>query len=164
MDGEIDCSVEGLSAEQLEALHICGEYLGCDPFSDEEVRKESFDLLGECQGCVPDGYVDDLMNNIRKKFVAIIYPAIELAHARLRKSGDGPIFLHVIDASYEDSTVYVVVDYHDPICYLNGSCKAWHWKFESLAEVAESILGYSADLVRMYRATKGDVRDGVLQS
>ena len=58
----------------------------------------------------------------------------------------------VVDPSYEDATHVAIVDYHKPICHLHEWIKPWNLSFDSLANLADTVLCVKNRLVE--RITK----------
>jgi hypothetical protein len=147
-----------LTDQQREVLQRIAANRGLDPIPDEPqdpaqpdaAIHEAFNLFGPCNGrCIPEDEIgDDLLLDVRHKFSAVYYVAKELAEEQLRREGfwaDSPALgmRLVIDASYDDETNLVVVDWRPeqpPSCYLQESCKAWHFAFETLAALSDEVV------------------------
>lgn len=146
-----------LTDQQREVLQRIAVNRGLDSIPDEPQDPaepdfelhEAFNLFRPCHGCVPEDEIgDDVALDVRHKFSAVYYVALELAEEELRTQGfwaDAPALgmRLVIDASYEDETNAVVVDWRPeqrPFCYFQESSKAWCFVFETLTELADEVL------------------------
>lgn len=136
---------QALTAEQQGVLRLVAESLGRD--LETETPDEVFHLLQPCDGCVPEDEVgDDLLLTIRQKFACVYGPALRLAEDVLAQATPPrgvPSFCLMIDPSYEDGSWIAVLDHDEekrPFCYLFDRHKAWHFHFESLADLAEAVL------------------------
>ena len=144
---------DALAKDEREAVLAVAKYLTdstvevCD-----EHLSEALNLMKESEGCVPSEETgDDLLATVRRKFAAVYQVAAELAAGELKKRKieglKGFNFCLVIEASYEDATHVVIVDYDKPICYLHEWSKSWHVGFENLAALARAVLSTKAALV-----------------
>lgn len=151
-----------LSMEQQDVLRLVAESLGRD--LETETPDEVFHHLQPCEGCVPEDEADeDLLVTIRQKFACVYGPALRLAEEVLSRATPArgvPSFCLMIDPSYEDGSWIAVLDHDDekrPFCYLFDRHKAWHFHFESLADLAERVLEIRDQLVRFCRLSAGVV-------
>jgi hypothetical protein len=142
-----------LSEEESKAILAVADYLNGSTIkiSDEELS-EALNLMKPTQGCVTQEEADeDSVSPIRRKFAAVYRTAIELAEAELTQKGfEKPEhfnFCLIIDASFEHATQLSIVDPEKPICYLYEWCKAWHFQFATLADLAKEVLSAKATLV-----------------
>lgn len=152
MEKKIIINMGRLNARQTRALKLCAECLSGAMPEDREDILQVFGLLGPVNGsCIPMNYAgDDVTDQVRKKFMAILFPAVELASEELGLSYSiRP--RHIIDASLDGETWYAVIDYDGPFCYYSGNDKAWYFTFKSLSEVANMILKISAQIVKKHR-------------
>ncbi len=110
---------------------------------------EAFNVFSPCEGCIPEDEIgDDLLQDLRHKFEAILCPATELAAEILRREGywsESPTldFWLVIDASFDGHSRLAVIDWdHEarPYCYFYEGHKAWCYQFDTLAELADEVL------------------------
>jgi hypothetical protein len=145
----------------VEGTHyiLNGDMAPLKDLNNEELR-EAFGLLHPCKGCVPDEYVDgDLHNTVRRKFSAVYGAAANLAERDLEARGltheDYDIRV-VIDVSTEDCTYVAIVDWRDKwlVRYYRNSCKAWHFKFESLKDLATDILDVRNTVLRAFEESR----------
>jgi hypothetical protein len=127
-----------LNAKQKHALDLVARELGHDGLSDaEDERQESFHILDECGGCVPEDCLgDDLSQDIRGKFASVFWAACELAIERR----PGLELTLLIDPSLEDATSVAVLGSTEPKVYLRYDSKAWHFHFPDLASLANFVL------------------------
>ena len=136
-----------LSEEQREAVQSIAEYLNGDflvaPVTDEEIGT-TFNLFKPCDGAVPSEEIDgDIIRTIRRKFNAIFFVAAEWAERQIKeadRSNSRHRFWTVVDADYEDGTHIAIVDDTGTRCYLHEWHKAWHYHFETLAELADEVI------------------------
>ena len=154
-----------LTEEQRGALKRVGDYRGFDLVSEDcrpgdETIEAAYNLFRPCEGCVPgDEIGDSLCQAIRQKFACIYGPAIEMAEALLRLEGywaDSPTLgmRLLVDASYEHHTYVAMVDWYPdkrPYCYCLEGHKAWHFYFETLADLASQVLRTRDRLVESVR-------------
>jgi hypothetical protein len=134
---------------QAVAEHLSGEKLPKEP--TDEILSETLNLLRPCKGCVPEEENDDTMKAIRRKLAAVYWTGVELASQELQRRGHHPSqdfnLTLIIDPDYEDYSLVVVVDEDRGRCHLHEGLKAWHFHFESLAEIADAILSIRNVLV-----------------
>ena len=129
------------------------DYLTGDALvATDEALSEALNLMRPIQGGVPPEQTDEgLVQAIRRKFAAAYRPAVELAERELNqmgfKNGEHFNFCLVIDASYEHATQVSIVHPDKPVCYLYQWCKAWHFQFATLADLAKEVLSAKALLV-----------------
>ena len=125
---------------------------------DDETLSNTFNILRPCEGCLPDEEIgEDLLLDIRRKFVCVYYSAAELAADKLKKRGLSYadfVFCTEVDVSYEDTTHVAVVDFnHDgqrPYCYLHSYRKPWNFQFATLKAIAEEVLGARDTIVATF--------------
>ena len=132
-----------------------GERVLSEPWpgdNHDEWITEVFDILQQCQGCVPSGYEENLDQNIVRKFKGIYRTAADLA-ARALGLRDWDLST-VVEPSYEDSTSVAVIDWRDdqPYCYLRTDRKAWLFMFENLADLADEVIRARDRILATYRA------------
>lgn len=133
---------EDLLPEQKRAIFACYEYLAGTPLDpdlmeDEEVQ-ESFDLLRECEGCLPDDYTEEIDQALIRKFKSVYYVGLVLCAQDLTKQGFDPIV--IVEPSFEDRTRVAIVDADGKACFLVALEKAWHMGFSTLEELSMAIL------------------------
>jgi hypothetical protein len=146
-----------LADEQRAILQRIAANRGLDPIPDDpqdaqepdaEIR-EAFNLFRPCQGCIPEDEIgDNVLLDVRHKFSAIHYVAAEMAEEELRAEGywaesEALGLRLVIDASYEDTSHMLVVDWYPdlrPFCYYSREVNAWHFVFAQLADLADEVL------------------------
>ena len=139
---------ESLGGEQKEALQAVAEYLTGSPLPQDLASEElssTFNLLRPVAGCLPAEEVDDnLAKSIRRKFCSVFQVGLELAEAELKrqqfKEPDHYSFCLLVEADWEDATHVVILDYRKPVLYLHEWRKAWHFQFETLAQLADEVL------------------------
>lgn len=147
-----------LSEEDRQTVLAVAEYLtGSNTEISDESLSEALNLMKATDGCVPQEEIDeDPVAPIRRKFAAVYQTAMELAEAELTQKGfkkrEHFNFSLIIDASFEHATQLCIVDYDKPICYLHEWCKAWHFQFAMLADLAKEVLAAKTALVN--RATE----------
>jgi|ERR1044071_3195480 hypothetical protein len=144
---------QALSPEEQQAITAIVDYLTGDAVvATDEALSEALNLVRPTEGCVPQEEIDEgLVPAIRRKFAAVYRPAIELAERELNqkgfKSGQHFSFCLVIDASQEHGTQVSIVHPDKPVCYLYDWCKAWHFHFPTLADLARDVLAAKSRLV-----------------
>lgn len=141
---------ETLNDEEKRALRNVAERLSPEAWDecDDETLSATFNVLRPCDGCLPTEEIgEQLLLDIRRKFACIYTAAVELAEEQLKEKGyrefEHFVFCLDIDPSYEDTTHVAILDLeHDkrPFCYFHDYCKAWHFEFESLKDIAEEVI------------------------
>jgi hypothetical protein len=145
-----------LDAERQEVIRSVADYLSGEKLGDQptnETLSETLNLLRLCTGCVPAEEIDNSLElAIRRKFAAVYEIGVKLANLELLRQGHQPgqdfHLKLIIDPAYEDFTLVAVVDANRPHCYLQDDHKAWHFHFESLADIADAVLGVRNRLVK----------------
>jgi hypothetical protein len=139
---------QSLDAERQKVIRSVAEYLSGENLPvnpDDERLSETLNLLRPCQGCVPEEEIDDTsLKAIRKKFAAVYWQGVELASKELQRrghqTGQDFTFNLIIDPTSDDFTMIVVVDATKANGYLYEGHKAWHFHFNSLADIADAVL------------------------
>ena len=91
--------------------------------------------LSERDSCVPDELVDeDLVSGIHSMYYAVLDGVC--AELRERRAEQLPMNI-VIDASYDDTTTFVVHTYDKVL--LSGGMKAWNFYWDSEDEMAKDM-------------------------
>ena len=144
-----------LDPERQQVIRAVADYLSAEKLPDDPTDdnlSEALNLLRPCQGCVPEEEIDDsLAQSIRKKFAAVYWTGVQLASQELQRRGHQPgqdfNLSLVIDPDHEDFTMVVVVDADRSHCFLHEGHKAWHFHFDSLADLADAVLSVRNVLV-----------------
>ena len=139
--------LSGLNDEQREALAVLAERFISEENPaevmanmDDDDLSSTFNLLRPCDGSVPGEEVDcDLLGVIHRKFACFINAAVQMAEKHLGVTNK---FWVVVDPDFEGYTRCVVVDFDNakPWCSFNESTKAWHYEFETFADIAAEVL------------------------
>jgi hypothetical protein len=138
-----------LTDEQRTAVWEVLDYLqGVEPEQemDDEFLSETLNILRPCEGCIPEEEIgDDVLQDIRRKFACIYWAALTLA-TRPHLADEGlptkwELSL-VIDPSFDDHTKVAILDDRQerPYRYLLERDKAWNFRFENLAAIADEVL------------------------
>lgn len=152
-----------LSPEQKDAIRAVAHRLlderiatpeNLETFTDEEWA-DHFELLGPCDGCVPDAYIDDgdVHSPIMRKYRCIYGAGLDLAKEVEKKSRVlDPVYCYV-EPSYESSTHVVI--HGNGFVYFSTDSKAWNVGFKTLEdlanevfEVRQAVLGMSTEFER----------------
>lgn len=123
-----------LSPEHRIIIEKLVRLMGGDGF-DVETIAEHLDLYEPCGGCVPDGYTENLFENIRDKFYWPAALAKQLAAEILNEESHQ--FQIVIEPSVEDRS-HVVIIYSTSVVF-GSEIKAWHYTYTSLQAIAEEV-------------------------
>ena len=103
--------------------------------------------LGEYEGCLPEGYIDDVLFGVRNKFAYLVNAVKEAVKEDLGFTG---IPLTVIDPSYESETIVtLILPEEKKLLYVRYQ-KAWHLRFENEDELVE-------ELVEIYKKIKDNL-------
>jgi hypothetical protein len=149
-----------LTLEQKSAVQAVAEALNGDdtdvvlliqddnnPLTPNERLEELFDLLGPCDGCVPDGYTDDLMENLVKKMRALPAAGRNLAYehlfnaCKLPKGWQVDDYFHfeiIVEPSYDDSSRTITI-YEDLVLH-DDSRKAWGLHLDNFEAMAAEVI------------------------
>ena len=155
-----------LTPLQKERVAHCYEELCGDNFPEREPNNANLadqeedistvlDILGPCEGCVPEHHVDDdVYVPIMKKFRAIVDVAIELIEKEFKeqKIYQPFIFRRIVQPSNEDESKVVVIDWRTgyPFCYYAYGAKPWHHHFDTLAELADEIESVRVEIKKTF--------------
>jgi hypothetical protein len=147
-----------LSDQERAAIQRVADYLVGEKLkADGEMLSSTFNILGPCDGCVPEEEIgEDLLLDVRRKFSCIYYSASELAEEEIRRrfrEWRDFSFCLVVDPSYADATHVAVVDFDQekrPFCYFQEYRKAWHLHFETLQEIAREVLQARGEIVSTF--------------
>jgi len=101
---------------------------------------DNLDILQPCEGCVPEGFTDELELSIIRKFRIHYRMAVTLAAAMLG-GWDQSMIDVVVEPSYDDTSTIVVVHTERHRVLRMVYRKAWNFEYDSLetmlAEVQE---------------------------
>ena len=150
---------KALAPDRREVIEAVADYLAGsgvpsgEDLDDEEITW-TFNLLKPCEGAVPPEEGEgDLLAVIRKKFGAVYEVALKMAEAELKQQNYSDFnFCLLVDPCCQDATHVVVVDHHKAICHLHEVINPCDLSFDSLAKLADAVLGVKNRLVE--RITK----------
>ena len=137
-----------LDPDRQSVIRAVAEYLSAQKLPEHPTAEDlsvALNLLRPCPGCVPEEEIDDsLAPAIRRKFAAIYWTGLQLASQELQRRGHQPgqdyNLSLVIDPDHEDFTMVTVVDADKFHCFLHEGHKAWHFHFDTLADLADAVL------------------------
>jgi hypothetical protein len=142
--------------EVIEAVadHLAGSGVPNGEDLDDEEITWTFNLLKPCEGAVqPEEIEGDLLAVIHKKFGAVHEVALKMAEAELKRQNYSDFgFCLLVDPCCQNATHVVVVDHHKAICHLHEVINPCDLSFDSLAKLADAVLGVKNRLVE--RITK----------
>lgn len=122
-----------------------------DNWGDDELT-ESLELLGPAQGCVPEGYEENLDQNIIRKLRGLYGAARTMAVELLRQGGvslTGTDFIYChVEPSCEDSSNIIIHD--DDHVYYSTDRKAWNVTYDSLEDLANEVLEVRDSIIRRW--------------
>lgn len=135
-----------LSAEHFD-LMVMEKLSGEEGLEIWEQLVVDLEMLKPCDGCVPPEFVDgEIEKTIKNKFSLVVQRAVWLAE---QKQPELDLRV-VIEPSYEGDTVVVVYDTIRSWVLLDYGNEAWNFKFETLQEVVDTVVGWSEDILLAY--------------
>jgi hypothetical protein len=118
---------------------------------DDETLNEGLELYAnDYDGCVPEGYEENLEQNIIRKFADFYWCALDEA-VRIYEHSHPDVKLCtpvvVVEPSYEDATTWLIHDRDLGVVHLWNDCKAWHFHFGTLKDLVEALQDAVQDML-----------------
>ena len=138
----------------------CGLGENLSPEAFAEWFNDSHDLLRPCYGCVPDDYVDELMESIISKFDK--YLRLVAGMVVHRYGAPCVNVATIVQPNYEGVTQYVMLDSDSNDCLLFGYRNAWDLRLDDLELFLIEVDRDAQEALTNHNKRKGSVASCVV--